>query len=263
MKQPIQLAFALCLVAGCLQAQSKAEQAKVLFEQKKYEQVKELLSLIDEEDTAYPVAQYYLGRVAMEEKNFENAVDYFEEATDGKPNEGDYFNWLGDAYAAVGSKANIFKQMSVGPKALRSWEKAAALDKKNISARVSLTSSYQMAPAMMGGGADKSIAIGKEALNLLDQALITSPDNSIFQYWYGKVSAVTGLKLGRGEECLKKYLSHPAQPNEPSHAGANMRLGQIKEKQGNASEAKTYYELALKMNKDLKEAKDGLERVSK
>lgn len=42
-----------------------------------------------------------------------------------------------------------------------------------------------------------------------------------------------------------------------------MRLGQIKEKQGNKTEAKKYYETALKLNGKLEGAQKGLERVSK
>jgi hypothetical protein len=48
-----------------------------------------------------------------------------------------------------------------------------------------------------------------------------------------------------------------------SHAGANMRLAQIMEKGGKKSEAKKLYETALKADATLKEAKEGLERVSK
>jgi hypothetical protein len=41
-----------------------------------------------------------------------------------------------------------------------------------------------------------------------------------------------------------------------------MRLGQIKEKQGNKVEAKKYYEAALKLDSKLEVARKGLERVS-
>jgi Tfp pilus assembly protein PilF len=51
--------------------------------------------------------------------------------------------------------------------------------------------------------------------------------------------------------------------NEPSHAGANMRMAQIYEKRGNKTEAKKLFEAALKQDNTLKEAKEGLDRVSK
>ena len=82
-------------------------------------------------------------------------------------------------------------------------------------------------------------------------------------YQIGKTSALSGLKLERGEECLKKYLTYKPKQNEPNHGGANMRLAQIKEKQGKKAEAKKLFELALQLDPALKEAKEGLERVSK
>jgi tetratricopeptide (TPR) repeat protein len=263
MKISFQLAFALWMIATGTIAQSITGQAKMLFEQHKYDQVKKLLSPVDDDAPDYSAAKYYLGRVAYEEKKFDDAVDYFEEATEVNTKEGDYFMWLGNAYSAVGSNANMFKQMSVGPKALKALEKATQLDAKNIDARLSLVDFYRMAPGFMGGGVDKSDAVAMEAFVLIDEALKKTPDHRLYLYGYGKSSAITGLKLERGEECLKKYLTFSPKEGEPSLAGAYMRLGQIKEKQGNKMEAKKYYEAALKLDGKLEGAQKGLERVSK
>lgn len=153
--------------------------------------------------------------------------------------------------------------MSVGPKALRAWEKATQLDPKIINARVSLVDSYIMAPEFMGGGEDKAKAMALEVLPLLEESIKKSPENLLHQYWYGKIAALTGINMKRGEELLLNYLKHTPTKDEPSHAGANMRLGQIKEKQGNKPEAKKYYETALKLDSKLEGAQKGLERVSK
>ena len=120
-----------------------------------------------------------------------------------------------------------------------------------------------MAPAFMGGGEDKAKAVGSEVLVLLEEALKANPENYLYLYWSGKASAITGLKLNFGEESLKKYLTHKPKPDEPSLAGAYMRLGQIKEKQGNKAEAKKNFEIAVKMDDNLKQAKEGLARTSK
>jgi hypothetical protein len=69
--------------------------------------------------------------------------------------------------------------------------------------------------------------------------------------------------MERGEELLLNYLKYSPTNIVPSHAGANMRLGQINEKQGNKSDAKRYYEAALKLDGKLEGAIKGLERVSK
>lgn len=100
-----------------------------------------------------------------------------------------------------------------------------------------------------------------KAFALFEEALKSKPDDMLLVYQIGKVSALSGQKPERGEECLKRYLAYTPQKNEPSHAGANMRLAQVKEKQGKKEEAKKLYELALKTDASLKEAKEGLERV--
>lgn len=263
MNRSTQLVCSFLLISINAFGQTIIEQAKTLFEQKNYDQVKKMLTPVGEKEADYAPAQYYLGRIAFDKKEYANAAEYFKEATEVNPKEGEYFSWLGDTYAAIGSDASFFTQMSVGPKALRSWERAVLLDAKNISARVSLTSSYLQAPAFMGGGEDKAKAVGAEALVLLDEALKATPDNYLYHYWYGKVSAITGLKLDRGEVSLKKYLTHTPVGDKPSLAAAHMRLGQIKEKQGNKAEANKHFEIALKLDSKMKSAQEGLERTSK
>jgi len=105
--------------------------------------------------------------------------------------------------------------------------------------------------------------MASELFPLLDEALKKTPDHHMYNYWYGKSSAMTGLQLDRGEECLLKYLTFIPTADEPPVAGAYMRLGQIKEKKRNNVEARKNYEIALKLDKSLKGAKDGLERISK
>ena len=102
-----------------------------------------------------------------------------------------------------------------------------------------------------------------KAFNLFEESVKKNPDDYVAIYQIGRTAAVTGQKLERGEECLKKYLVYSPKQNEPSHAGANMRLGQIYEKKGNKWEAKKLYETALSLDASLKEAKEGLERTSK
>jgi tetratricopeptide (TPR) repeat protein len=251
------------LSSTCLLGQSSLDKGKVFYEAKKYPEAENIFKSVSEKTADYAAAQYYLGRIAFAKKEYDDAVDYFEKAKELNPNDATNFNWLGDTYATIGKDANLFKQMSVGPKALHAWEKATQLDSKNISARVSLIGAYQQAPAFMGGGVSKSNKMAVEAFPLLDEELKKIPDHHLFLYWYGKSSAMTGLNLDRGEECLQKYLTITPDKGEPSIAGAYMRLGQIKEKKGNKAEAKKNYEIALKMDKTLDQAKEGLERTSK
>lgn len=288
MNKIIQMGCAFLVLTISAFGQTKIEQAKTSFEQRKYDRVKAVLASIDKEDPAFADAQYYLGRVAYEEKEYEEAADLFNEAIDTNDKVADYHHWLGNAYRNRALISNPLTGAMLAPKIRKAWEKAAALDAKNIDARISLVGYYTEAPGFMGGSIDKakdianqliklSPAIGhremgeifmmeknyEKALLLFEESLKENPEGYVSIYQFGKASALSGQRLERGEECLKKYLTHTPQTGEPSHAGANMRLGQIKEKMGNKVEAKRLYEMALRSDGRLKEAKEGLERVSK
>jgi tetratricopeptide (TPR) repeat protein len=100
-----------------------------------------------------------------------------------------------------------------------------------------------------------------EALNIYEAFLLKHPENMSVTYQFGKCSALSGQKMEKGEELLNTYLKHKPINNEPSLAGAIMRLAMIYEKKGNKQEAKKMYETAFKSDPTLKEAKEALRRL--
>ncbi|MBL7848070.1 MAG: tetratricopeptide repeat protein [Cyclobacteriaceae bacterium] len=314
----IRLLFLLATIPAW--GQSSLEQAKKLYEKRSYSEAKPLLESIKDTQPEYAAAQYYLGRVAFDEKKFEDAADYFEEATESRNGQvAEYFGWLGDAYGSIAQDANPLRQGFLAPKMKSAWEKAIALDAKYLPARFSLISFYTQAPAIMGGSMDKAKEMARQiteispaqghrsmgnlfvreknvpaaekeylemvrlepgltpvlgnfyvnekmfdkAFAVFDGLVKRNPLDMLAHYQLGKTSAISGQRLNEGEQSLLKYLEYTPKQNEPSHAGANMRLAQILEKKGKKDEARLKYEAALKMDNNLKEAKEGLSRVSK
>ena len=308
----------LLLMSFVVKSQTLSEKARLLYEAKKYSEVVTLLKPVDEDDDNYAVAQYYLGRAAFDQKDFDDAADYFEEATEAKNGQtAIYYNWLGNTYGTIAQDANVLRQGFLAPKMKNAWEKAIELDPKNLDARFSLISYYTQAPGIMGGSVDKAMEMSKQigaispvqghrtmgnilvqekkfdaaekeylamvnldpnfsqvlanfyfghkkydkAFAMFEETLKKNPQDMASTYQIGKASALSGQRLDFGEECMKKYLNYQPKPNEPSHAGANMRLAQIYEKKGNKTEARKLFETALKMDASLEEAKEGLERV--
>lgn len=308
----------LAAIPMALNGQS-VEKAKVLFDSKKYPEAIKILEEVEDDHKEYAAAQYYLGRIAFEQKEYDEAADYFEEATEANDNAAEYFLWLGDTYGTIAADANVVRQGFLAPKMKSAWEKAVALDSKNIPARLSLIQFYTQAPGFMGGSNEKAKetanqiiklnaaqghrAMGNiyvreknmtsaekeylemvkadpayigilggfymnqqqydKAFNLFEEILKKSPSDMMTVYQIGKASALSGKQLERGEQCLRQYLLYTPKEREPSHAGANMRLAQIIEKRGNKAEAKKLFETALKQDNTLKEAQEGLARVSK
>jgi Tfp pilus assembly protein PilF len=180
--------------------------------------------------------QFYLQAPGMMGGSVEKAREMAHEIKKLKPAEG--HRQLGNIYSRE-----------------KNWEAA----EKEYLAMVAADASYQLVLANYYTS-QKHYA---KAFELFESALKKNPDDMMATYQIGKTSALSGERLARGEECLKKYLAYQPKPNEPSHAGANMRLAQIFEKRGNKAEAKKLYEQALKSDASLKEAKDGLDRVSR
>jgi tetratricopeptide (TPR) repeat protein len=309
----------LILISSSSVAQVKIDQAKRLFEEKKYAEAEKLLLPIEDDDRDYAAAQYYLGRIAFSRREYDNAADFFEEATEANNKVADYFSWLGNTYGTIAGDANPIRQGLLAPKMKSAWEKAIALDSKNLDARTSLIQYYLQAPGIMGGSVEKAKEVAKQililkpaeghlqigniymhekktieaekefilmaksdpayvsalanfytsqkqydkAFQLFGEAIQKNASDFIAIYQYGRTSALSGQRLEKGEAYLNKYLMHTPEKNEPSHAGANMRLAQIYEKKGNKKEAKRLYEASLKADNTLKEAKAGLERVTK
>lgn len=300
-------------------SQTPLEKGITLLQNKKYQEANKALLAIKEADKDYAAAQYYLGRIAFDQKEFDDAAEYFEEATERYTKNAEYFQWLGDTYGTIAQNANVVRQGFLAPKMKSAWESAITLDPKNINARFSLIEYYTQAPSIMGGSFDKAKDVARqiiklnppqghramgnifmreknvaaaeksylemvkadaaftpalgnfylslnqydEAFKLFDETIKKNPTDMGSAYQFGKTSALSGKQLERGEQYLREYLKYEPKPNEPSHAGAQMRLAQILEKRGNKTEAKKFYETALSKDNTLKEAKEGLERVSK
>jgi tetratricopeptide (TPR) repeat protein len=302
-----------------LYSQSVVDKARVLYEARKYDESIRLLKTVGEKDATYAASQYYLGRIAYDQKDYDAAEEYLEEAIDVNPNVADYHYWLATVWGNIARDANVLKQGMLAPKIKDEYEATVKLDPKNMDALWGLIGFYTEAPGVMGGSFEKAIetagAIAKldqaeghrargtiyeeqekyaeaekeflaayklkpatrqslisyyvrrqqydKAFVMLDEALVSDPGNMLIVYQFGRTSAITGQRTEKGEECLKQYLTHQPRENEPSHGGAHMRLGQIYEKRGNKAEAKRSYQAALKIDQSLKEAKEGLDRVSK
>lgn len=151
MKQTVRIGCAFLLLTISAVGQTKIERAKTSFEQGKYDQVKAVLTSIDKGDPSFADARYYLGRVAYEEKEYEEAADLFNEAIETNDKVADYHHWLGNAYRNRALISNPFTGAMLAPKIRKAWEQAAALDAGNVDVRVSLVGYYTQRPALWAG----------------------------------------------------------------------------------------------------------------
>jgi tetratricopeptide (TPR) repeat protein len=100
-----------------------------------------------------------------------------------------------------------------------------------------------------------------DAFRELDSALKVFPDKMPLHYQLGRSAAISGRHLDQGEASLRKYLSHKPMKDEPPLAWAHYRLGMVVEKKGQKPQAKQHYQEALKLEPELKGAREALKKL--
>jgi tetratricopeptide (TPR) repeat protein len=88
-----------------------------------------------------------------------------------------------------------------------------------------------------------------EAFALYDRMIKEKPAESLPHVQYGRVAALSGENLERGERELRYWLSSaPSGAPIVTQSGAHMRIGMIYERQGKKDAARTEYQTALSLN---------------
>jgi tetratricopeptide (TPR) repeat protein len=83
-----------------------------------------------------------------------------------------------------------------------------------------------------------------EAFKIVDDRLARLPDETASLYNFGRLSAVSGQQLTRGEAAMRRFLTlTTADPVRQSNA--HYRLGMIKERMGDAHAAAAEYQAAI------------------
>lgn len=294
--------------------------AKKLYEEKKPAEAKRLLAPIADDSKEYPAAQFLLGRIAFDEKKYEDAAEFFEQAIAANDKVAEYHYWHGAAMGSDAQASGMIRKGMLAPKIKTAFEKTVALDPKHLPAMEGLVQYYLQAPSMMGGDKAKALAMANKmkavdkarghmqvagvylaekktdmaereytelvkhdpnkweyqvalgnfylgtkqaqrAVDLYEAKLKKNPDDMPASYQLGKVAAVAGVQLDRGEACLKAYLKTQPGKDAPQPANAYHRLGMIHEKKGNKAEAKKCYETALKLDPTITEVKELLAKL--
>jgi tetratricopeptide (TPR) repeat protein len=277
------IAFVLfCLLLGTGRiAASDLDHAVALFEAKHFPDARAAFEKIAASEPSNTAVHYYLGRIALERDDSDNAVDELEKATAGGPRNSDYYFWLGGAY---GLYARQHTSISKARKCRDAFLRAVELDPNNLDARAALVSFYRMSPWFVGGSMKKAHAqadeikkrdplLGAEAegeiciaekkyddaFNAFESLLKEHPDQIAALYQIGYIAATTGQRLDRGEAALKEYLTHTPNDTQPSLAYAHYRLGDIYREKEDDEAARKEYRAALALDPNLKQAAGALD----
>jgi tetratricopeptide (TPR) repeat protein len=103
-----------------------------------------------------------------------------------------------------------------------------------------------------------------DAFAVIDRYLARHPGDVLATFWIGRLSAVTGKQLERGEKALRAVLATPnlgAESNQPAPFAVHYRLGDIAAKNGYKDVARREYEKALELNPKFDGAKKALKAL--
>ena len=261
--------------------------ARALFNERgKSAEAQQAFEKIAAADPSCAEAQDFLAQLALRRNDAEKAVAYAEKAVALAPDKADYQHTLGDAYGSSAQQASIFSQFGLAKKCLAAYQRAVTLAPGSVEFHQSLFDYYRQAPGLAGGGSDKALAEAAiikqldalrgrlafaalyvadkkydQAIAEFDEVLKTSPDDYAALYQVGRLAATTGQFLDRGLASLRRCLALTPGKNDPSLAAAQWRIGNILEKQGDNSGARTAYEAAVRLDPKFTPAADSLKKL--
>ncbi|MCW8880597.1 MAG: tetratricopeptide repeat protein [Kangiellaceae bacterium] len=139
-----------------------ASKAIDAFNQQNYQEAK----LLFKQHPNKSEKKYYLGRIALIEKDLDEAEDLLEEALAENPKEADYHYWFGNMSLLQAANASIFSAPGYASDAREHLTKALELDPKHTEAMKDLIAFYLNAPSIAGGSTEKAITMTEKLIQV-------------------------------------------------------------------------------------------------
>lgn len=197
-------------------------------------------------DPTNAAAEYYLGRIAKRQKDWETVTTHYARCTELEPANALYWADLGEAYGKLAGKASVFRQLGLARKCRTALEKAVELAPDDIEFRRGLAEFYEKAPGIAGGGHGKALAQA-EAIRQLDPfagAMTTGSIEAHAKNW------------PQAEAALLEAAAIRPDSVEP-HLG----LGELRLRRGDKAGARTAFASVLRIAPGHPRASEALARL--
>jgi tetratricopeptide (TPR) repeat protein len=225
------------LFAGTLQAEDfTLQQGKRLMEEEEFEQAKDVLLKVMENEPENAEANFLLCKVFVILEDHDNAIEYGKKAVELDDSVSDYHLWLGRAHVMQAQKGSKLKAIFRANRARGEFEKAVSLDSANIDARLQLAEYLMMAPGVAGGSMSKAEYHARmiEQMDSLFGAIAWS------SYWQNRKDTVKA----------ESYLRKAVRLDTTSNHLATYRLGFFLNSQERYLEAAGVFEETLVKHPD-------------
>ena len=142
------------------------QKAENLFKAEKFDLAKPIFESIVKENPNNLKAIEYLGDIAGHEKDWDEAIYYYEKLKIAKPKVANYFYKYGGVLGMKAKESNKFKALTMIGDIKESFEKAIELNPNHIEARWALIELYLQLPGIVGGSEKKASKYANELVIL-------------------------------------------------------------------------------------------------
>lgn len=149
------VAIATTVLCGAAQAQN-GDGAVASFQAHRYADARRAFEAATTSDANNARAHLYLGRIALHQTRFEEAIHHLQKAVALEPAVAEHYAWLGRAYGQLAVRSGVFKKFSLAKRSRAALERAVELDPTSLDARSWLIQYYLLAPRIAGGSASKA-----------------------------------------------------------------------------------------------------------
>ena len=264
-----------CLFTAISNAQGSKNDAIELLKSGNIEKAQKMFKQYDEDREAIE----YLGDIASFKKDWDMAIEYYEELVELAPENATYNFKLGGAMGMKAYYGSKFQAALLIGDVKKYLNKAAELDSKHIESRRALVELYMQIPSFAGGSQTiaESYASDLDRLNVVDAYLadayiykiqdyddlaknkyndalrsaIRKPElveRNYLNYELGEVSALYEIQLEHGKKFLQEYIENYNYQDLKSPAWAYYRLAQIERLQKNKETALVHIKKSLEID---------------
>jgi tetratricopeptide (TPR) repeat protein len=206
------------------------DRARKLFAHAQYREV--IAALAPQSNTGGAPVLELIGKSYFMTGDFKKSAEFFERAVNADSDSSTLHHWLGKAYGRRAETSNPLFAPGLASKARQSFEKAVALDGKNIEAINDLFSYYLEAPGFLGGGLDKAAQLASR---------IEAVDPIEYQY------AMAQLASKRKEFNQAEMHLRRAADLAPRQVGRIIDLARFLSERGKHQESETVFARAEKV----------------
>jgi tetratricopeptide (TPR) repeat protein len=158
LKGPLLIALVAALVVPLPVSAQRVDDARMarLFDGDQYGTIRNEMNARLRSSPEDAAALYWLGRAAISQDQFAEAVKLLERSVATDPRHANAQAWLGTALGMSARGSGRMRQLSLAKQSREAYERALAIDSRNVYAREGLAQFYSIVPGIAGGSAAKA-----------------------------------------------------------------------------------------------------------